>query len=433
MSQYLFILGRKPLLSLAELVSIWGEKCIKSYENELAILELDDTDAHIRDAQSALNRLGGTMKIAKVFSTSDKLPKVEELIETAYDASHSRFVNLKKIIFAINAYNLEKGSAGKTLMTFLKIFKKYLAELGYASRYLNKSERNIDTALALDEDIINKGVEYNIAQIEGKIYVAYTLAAQDFRLYAERDYGKPYRDNQAGMLPPKLAQVMINIGEGLIGKTESQTGSKAHFVRLVYDPFCGSGTILMESLLAGMNCIGSDIRGETVEGANINCKWIQEKFPHASHASFETFVQDITSMNPDEITKKYHPALVISESYLGPYFKKKPSHEEIKKLQKNLGELYQKAIEKLSKLQIPIVLAIACHKQNKDYFFNEEIIHAIKQANLKQVALLPNWILKRFTAEQALTAGYAPDRRTLIYDRDDQMVAREIFVLVPTL
>lgn len=187
----------------------------------------------------------------------------------------------------------------------------------------------------------------------------------------------------------------------------------------------------MESLLAGISCIGSDIRKETVEGAKINCKWIQEKFPHAAHASFETFVQDITSMNPDEIAKKYQPTLVVSESYLGPYFKKKPSPEELKKIQKNLGELYEKAIEKLAKLRIPIILAIASHKQNTEYFFNEEIIRAIKQAGLKQIPMLPNWILKRFTAKEALRAGYAADRRTLLYDREDQMVAREIFVLVP--
>jgi hypothetical protein len=47
--------------------------------------------------------------------------------------------------------------------------------------------------------------------------------------YSERDYGKN-RDMQIGMLPPKLAQIMINIssplplGEGL-------------GVRAFYDPF----------------------------------------------------------------------------------------------------------------------------------------------------------------------------------------------------
>jgi tRNA G10 N-methylase Trm11 len=428
MGAYLFWLGKKPLLSLAELIAVFGEKSIKTFESEMAILEVDENKFTEENAQKILNSLGGTMKIAKIYDVADVLSQTAELIEKAYDATHHKFSNLNKIIFAINAYGLEKG-VGHSLMEFLKIYKKYLAELGYASRYLNKSERNIDTAFALDEDIVHRGVEYNIAKIEGKIFLSYTVAAQDFRLYANRDYGKPYRDAQAGMLPPKLAQVMINIGEGLANNEEKHT--KARFARLLYDPFCGSGTILMESLLAETNCTGSDIRKETVEGAKINCRWIQEKFPHSSHASFETFVQDITAMNPDEIEKKYHPAVIVSESYLGPYFRKKPSQEEIKKLQKNLGELYGKAIEKLSKLHTPIVLAIASHKQNGDYFFNEEIIHAIKQANLKQATLLPNWILKRLTAQEATKMGYAPDRRTLLYDRDDQMVAREIFVLTP--
>ncbi len=422
MSTFLFILGRKPLISLAEIISIWGEKCIKGFEDELALVELDEEDPRVRNIESTLLRMGGTMKIAKVFQEFDREPALETLIEKSYAGVHSRIMALKKVIFAANTYNLPERS-NKLVIDFLKIYKKYLTELGYMSRYLNKSNANVESAVALTENIIRKGVEFNFAMVEGKFYGTYTVAAQDFRLYAERDYNKPYRDNQAGMLPPKLAQIMIGLGEGMCKNVATS---------LLYDPFCGSGTILMESLLCRINCIGSDIRQETVFGAQENCEWIQKNFEHTQHYTFKTFHQDVTSMNPEEILKQYNPSMVVSESFLGPYFKKKPTIAETRQVQQNLGDLYKKAIQKFAQLHVPIVFAIAAHRNGAtDYVFNEQIIEGIKSSGLKFTPLLPNWILKRFTPEQALTKGYCLDRHTLIYDREDALVGREIFVLMP--
>lgn len=406
---------------------MWGEKSITSFEGELAVLELDDEDPRVVNIESTLLRLGGTMKIAKIYQVFDRKPQLEILIEKSYDGVHSRIMSIKKVLVGVCTYNLPERD-NKLVTDFLKIFKKYLTAVGYMSRYLNKSNANLDTALALTEDVIHKGVEFNFAELEGKFYGSYTVAAQDFRIYAMRDYHKPYRDNQAGMLPPKLAQIMVTIGESL---EKEQGAGKELKTSLLYDPFCGSGTILMESLLSRHNCIGSDIRPETVFGARENCEWVQKEFPHTEHYSFTTFDQDITNLDVPTLLEKYVPTMVVSESYLGPYFKKKPTLDEMKTVQANLGDLYKKAIQKFGQLRIPVIFAIAAHKHGQTYVFNEAITEAIKSAKLKPVPLLPNWILKRFTPEQAVTAGYALDRHTLIYDREDQIVAREIFVLMP--
>ena len=165
MSTYLFILGRKPLLSLAEIISTWGEKCIKSFEGEMAVVELSDEDPLVRDLQVTLSQMGGTMKICKIYKVWDKDPGIEELIEKSYDGVHSRIMGLKKVLCGVSTYNLAQEQ--KELPTnFLKVFKKYLTELGYSSRYLNKSNENLSSAAALDEDIIHKGVEFNFASIE---------------------------------------------------------------------------------------------------------------------------------------------------------------------------------------------------------------------------------------------------------------------------
>jgi tRNA G10 N-methylase Trm11 len=54
--------------------------------------------------------------------------------------------------------------------------------------------------------------------------VGITVLFQDVDEYSARDYGKNVRDMDVGMLPPKLAQMMLSIsGEA----------------RGIYDPFVG--------------------------------------------------------------------------------------------------------------------------------------------------------------------------------------------------
>jgi tRNA (guanine10-N2)-dimethyltransferase len=53
---------------------------------------------------------------------------------------------------------------------------------------------------------------------------------------------RPY--SQSGTLNPEIGRIMVNLSESL---------------REVYDPFVGTGTILIESRWLGLRCIGSDI------------------------------------------------------------------------------------------------------------------------------------------------------------------------------
>lgn len=65
-------------------------------------------------------------------------------------------------------------------------------------------------------------------------------------------------------LDPLLARAMINLSE--------INGSK-----VLYDPFCGSGSVLMEAALMGFKTIGSDISQKMLRGALLNLKSINIK------------------------------------------------------------------------------------------------------------------------------------------------------------
>ena len=67
---------------------------------------------------------------------------------------------------------------------------------------------------------------------------------------------RPY--TQSGTLNPELGRIMVNLS----------TANKE-----VYDPFVGTGTILIESRWLGLDCIGSDIEDEMIKKSRENLKY----------------------------------------------------------------------------------------------------------------------------------------------------------------
>ena len=59
--------------------------------------------------------------------------------------------------------------------------------------------------------LLEKGAEICIIGGKEKVYTAKTLVVQDFEDYGRRDYQRPVRDEQQGMIPPKVAQIMLNL------------------------------------------------------------------------------------------------------------------------------------------------------------------------------------------------------------------------------
>ena len=92
------------------------------------------------------------------------------------------------------------------------------------------------------------------------------MAVQPFEEFGARDYARPSRDDLSGMLPPKLAKIMINLAQA---KENS----------LILDTFCGSGTILQEALIMGyLNLIGFDSSPKAIKDSQANLEWLADKY-----------------------------------------------------------------------------------------------------------------------------------------------------------
>ena len=70
---------------------------------------------------------------------------------------------------------------------------------------------DLSSAQVLHNKLTHRG-SWELLLVRGgdKTYLAQTLFVQNIEAYAARDQARPKRDARVGMLPPKLAQILIN-------------------------------------------------------------------------------------------------------------------------------------------------------------------------------------------------------------------------------
>ena len=237
--KYLAVLGRQPEFGLAELESVLGAEHVLSF-GPYALL----------DTLPLLPELGGTIKLAQVV---DRVT-AKSLDDLVIDWEALASAGAGSFDFGISVYGLRVTPARITALGLTA--KKLLKAGGRSVRFVApKDGATAMTAAQLKYNHIpGRGFEILIAAHGGEIITAVTTAVQDIDAYTERDQARPGRDARVGMLPPKLAQILVNLAAG------------DH----VYDPFCGSGVVLQEALLMGKPASGSDIDPAMVKAAQSN-------------------------------------------------------------------------------------------------------------------------------------------------------------------
>jgi tRNA (guanine10-N2)-dimethyltransferase len=129
------------------------------------------------------------------------------------------------------------------------------------------------------------------------------------------------------MLPPKLARMMVNY---------SQTAEGG----IIWDPFCGSGTVLMEALALGYTVIGTDVDPKAVEETKENLSWLcDEKW--ISHSNYKVFEHDITKGVPTGVEFDS----IVTEPYLGPVLRDTVNVSEIDNITSQITPLFEAIVE----------------------------------------------------------------------------------------
>lgn len=379
-----FVLGHEPKLSLAEIGAVIG--------TIPTLLTQDIAASNTKiDSKSLISRLGGTIKIAEELAVA--------LDETSLlNAIATELQNVEgKIHFGLSLYAIPNGA--KQAEQWGLGIKKRLKTDGLSVRYVDNRGQSILSSVSVEKNgLVARGREFLIVP-EGRLFrLAKTMAVQPFESFGERDFGRPGRDDVSGMLPPKLAMMMINC-------------AGAPKDKIIYDPSCGSGTILSEALLLGYSSIaGSDISAKAVEDTKQNIAWMLNKNTKTPKLQI-FFEHDIKKLPTHFDTKKLGG--IVSEPYMGPPLNGRETTEQLQKSADELTELYLATFRSLAHI-LP-------HGATVVYIFPrfslkirtaELVLPEIKKLGFKVIPLLPTELSKD---------------PYILYQRDNQRVGREIW------
>ena len=388
---YIAMLGRQPELGVAELESIYGHEVISYFQGDnFATLNTELTASDLR-------RLGSTVKLARI---------VGELTTTSWRDIEKYIVKNPSLIlgdhtegklhlgFSSYGHKVSPRDINNTALSVKKVLRKE----GLSVRIVPNKTPALGSAQVIHNHLTGtNGREFIAVKAGKKTILALTIAEQDIESYTARDQARPARDAFVGMLPPKLAQLLINL-----------TGIVSIEGKSILDPFCGTGVVLQESLLMGANVIGTDLSEKMIDYSERNLKWLSEKYGFSGTWNLE---------EGDAMTHKWSGRIdgVACEGYLGQPFSAPPSPPKLKQVRENCNHIMGSFLSNIS-AQIssgtPVVVAVPAWK-GKDGLFT----HLPLTNNLGEYG----FNVKKFTHTK-------PGR--LLYFRDNQVVAREILVLV---
>jgi len=386
---YFFILGNNPTLSLAELTAVLPCADGRLINKDLFIWETDNEIV----PENLIKNLGGTIKIG-VFEkvVAAKADLNEPMLALCLKVSKK---STGKFNFGISDY----GQQPLNLTPIGLTLKKKLRDAGVASRLVTSRDKNLSSVVVEQNKLLTKGVEIVLAADGGRTLVGHTMAVQAFKDLGKRDFGRPNRDDASGMLPPKVAQIMINLAQ-----IKDYNG-------LVLDPFCGSGTVLQEALLMGFNNVsGTDLSPKAIEDSKENIAWLKEKFA-LTGTKTNIFLKNATKLS--ESFKPESVETIVCEPYLGP----QRGWNDLKIVKDELEDLYTKSLREFSKILKPHGRVVMIFPM---FFGNKPINPDYYKFEIKS-SLPEEWKTNPLIK--------VTQRNTIVYGRAGQKVFREIVVL----
>ena len=365
------ILGRQSKISLAELISLFGS-AVEPWGEAAALV----------DADVELPRLGGTLKIGQIIADAADLHRLD------WDRL---LAGRAKLTLGLSFYGFRLTDR-QILSRGLEL-KQALRSRGVTLRIVPPAGGALNAAAVLHNRLLTDGLELMAVRASAKTVIAVTEQVQDIEAYGRRDQARPERSAKVGMLPPKLAQIMLNL-------------AAPDPAAPVLDPFCGSGVVLQEALLAGHPAVGSDLAPAMAQAADQNLRWLSNEYDGLP--DWQILTGDARRLRwPQPI------GAVVSEGYLGPPLRQAPKPDQLRRLRAEIGGL---VIETLGHLAsqlppgVPVVMALPAWRRDGRF----ERLPVVDR-----IAAL-GYTVKQFSPVTA---------KDLIYWRAGQLVGRELLVL----
>lgn len=387
MTQSLSILGRQPALGIAELESLYGAEKLQPIGQQAVMIDMPPQDI-------AMSRLGGTQKLCKLLTyvPSTDLAGIMKYVASTLP-QHFSSVPSGKIHIGLSFYGFAFNH-GKINAAALGL-KKNLKSGTRGVRIIPNKQPELNTAQVIHNNLTGpSGMELVFIKAGKRTALAQTVAVQDIEAYAKRDQARPKRDARVGMLPPKLAQIIINLAH------PPQNAA-------LLDPFCGTGVILQEALLMGYDAYGTDLEERMIDYSNENLAWLEGRH----RLDGRTYLLE----TGDATAHDWQPFDAIAcETYLGRPFSAEPKSEVLAEVMQDVDTIHRKFLKNLAAQTAPglrLCIAVPAWRTKNGF------------KHLKTLDSLEDLGYTRLSFVHASS-------QELVYYRENQVVARELITLI---
>lgn len=466
LKKHLFILGRNWRLALAEIDSYLQTRDyagrITDYSSNVAIVEFENEKMSIKQIGNLMVFLGSVQKIGEMIDFIDKETFTDAFpvdIEnnrakvfsgrryvdnTLKDVVYELFPKIKNEKFFIansiypTAFNdpyYKQSLVAYFLHYINKFFNTYLKEKGAKQAiYYRYPQKNIESG-KLNPIFPHHFFTYRLYEpnrvellycmtSEG-MYFGKTITVTDSNFQREMDEERPFKEFKF-TIPPKFAKTLISF----LQLAPSVRNKK------IYDPFCGSGTIIQFGHMLGYTVYGSDIDNNCIKGTRKNIEFtsqlLEDPIPQKvlMENIFQSDISDIhTHFSPDSFDG------IVSEPILMPISERLPKMENIEDyVYDNVVPLYKKFLEQ----------AYLLLKPGRKVAFVSPII---KTSSSRRINLPINIIAEKigFKTIQLLSTDHLPEKTVdlenpsfelhrskfkSIFDGSSKRILREFFLLV---
>lgn len=405
-----FILGSSRELSLAELTATLNGRhgafdCI-GMGADFVELSLHA----VCDERILMDRLGGCIKIGSFLG---EYPS-QNLSPNALAELIAPFA-FKRLTYGVSVSSVSdipknKKMKSQSLKRLCLEIKRELKSMGIASRCVLSQESSLTlSSVVVEKNNLLKqgGIELLLIQHPGFIRAYVTKAVQPFEEFSKRDFGRPSRSMKIGMLPPKVARMMVNMSGAPSLKRSS-----------LLDPFCGTGTILQEASLLGiLHVTGSDISATSLNATRINMNWLKKNIPSADNATI-----DVRRCDAQKLSLCFPPHVfdaLVTETYLGPILQKGATinSRAIQDIERLIGNSFV-SFKNVLKPGARIVIAVPCWPSHGGITFLPALHEA---ARTRGFVPTTHSLLAPFNLPSS-------KRNSIVWHREGQQVGREICV-----
>lgn len=314
--RYFFQCGNFADLSLAELVCVFESyglirDSIKNQGNGIFLIESNSIE--VDDLRKVFKRLGGFIRYGLI------IDNLEEFLPS--------FSENKKVVFGISVLN-DTDIERKSIEKLSNDIKRSFREMGVSSRFVVPKGKELNEAQIRNNMILEEGFEFCIFDTKAGQLYGRTFGIQDVEAFVKRDLDKPVSDYSMGVLPQKLARIMCN----LTGRRDG----------ILWDPFCGSGTVLMEAAVLGFDILGSDIDEKAIFNSDKNIQWLRDE-GLITGIRYNLFSLDIKNVERKVVKdlKRTNINAVVCEPFMGPPQKKILTDSKASLLLKDVESLYK--------------------------------------------------------------------------------------------